>query len=75
MTRCPYCGNEIAFRAEQCQHCGKNLRKQQPESGESDSGPTTSGYWNRSIPAWVMVAVLVFGVFCFWLMLSGGCQN
>ena len=75
MNRCPYCGEKIATDAVDCDHCGKTLRKSGSGSKES-SGLTNLDSWKeKSVPAWVMYAVVGATLFCVILMIAQGCEK
>jgi hypothetical protein len=60
---------------EQCDHCGKSLRKKTSETTDS-SGLTNLDSWKeKSVPAWVMYAVVAVLLFCVVLMIGQGCEK
>ncbi len=75
MKRCPYCGKKLPTDAQKCEQCGKTFRQKKSESTES-AGLTNINAWKeKSVPAWVMYAVIAGFLACAWLMISQGCEK
>ncbi len=76
MNRCPFCGEKITVGAESCEHCNKSLVKRDGQQTGSGAGLTNLNKWEKkTVPAWVMYAVLAFTAFCVYLMIVRGCES
>lgn len=73
IKRCRFCGGKIKPDATDCEHCGKQLVKKETPDTDDPAGLNNIESWKKkSIPAWVMYAVLVFFVFVVGLMIAQG---
>jgi uncharacterized membrane protein YvbJ len=75
MKRCRFCGGKILDDASQCEHCGKTLRKSKTDSAETPGITNLDSWENKSVPSWLMYAVVGFLLVCAGLVIYKGCQN
>jgi len=63
--RCAYCGEMIQASANDCEHCGKVLRR-----SEAETAPRKTGLqkWEKGVPSWMIYGAVLFGILFVVLM-------
>ena len=63
--RCAYCAELIQASANECEHCGKVLRRNQTETTSRKTGIEK---WQKGVPSWMIYAAVAFGLLIIFLM-------
>ncbi len=75
IRRCRFCGEKIATDASQCEHCGKVLKIDKEATEEGARLTNLESWKGKSVPAWVMYAVVGFAVVVAAIMAIDGCNR
>jgi uncharacterized membrane protein YvbJ len=75
IKRCRFCGQKVQSDTVQCPHCNKELIKRAEPESETVGLNNIENWKTKSVPAWVMYAVIVLALLYLALVISKGCDG
>ncbi|MFT5299866.1 MAG: putative membrane protein YvbJ [Mariniblastus sp.] len=73
MNHCPFCGQKIPSDATTCKHCGKSVGS--PPENESAKLVNLNTWEDKTVPTWVMVALIIGAVVVVAMVIKFGLEN